>query len=97
MGRQLSEWDSPQAHGRTVWVFFSLEGVTLLGQFRKLSLSAYLVPVLAAQEGSSHRARVQETADLPGTRRVGLGATPFLSRALGCLLALSLSLCPACH
>ena len=38
--------------------FFSLEGVTLLGQFRKLSLSVYCVQVLVAQEGSRLSARV---------------------------------------
>lgn len=38
--------------------FFPLKGVTLLGQFRKLSLSAYCVQVLGALEGSSHSARV---------------------------------------
>lgn len=38
--------------------FFPLEGVTLLGQFRKLSLSVYCVQVLGAQEGSSLSARV---------------------------------------
>lgn len=67
-------------------------------QCKKLSLKTYRVscPCWGPGARSSHSLRPDGTDHLPGTLSVaeGLGDTPFLSKALGSLPTLTLSLCP---